>query len=69
MKVKYDYEMRRFTKITDKYYRTGASRWIRARLLCPSIAVAERKFGLAPGSLNKYFYEEPWDDVMGYRKT
>ena len=60
--------MKRFTKITDKYYRTGARRWISARVIYSSVAEAERKLHLALGTLNQYFSREPWDEVMGYKK-
>ena len=64
----YDSFMKRFKKITDKYYKTGAKRWISARLIYSSVAEAERELHLALGSLNRYFNREPWDEVMGYQK-
>lgn len=69
IKPNYDTYMRQFEKHTDKYYITGAKRWLMARVICLSVAEAERRLNLALGDLNKYFNREPWDKAMGFQKA
>ena len=69
IKRQYDAVMKRFMKITDKYYRNGARKWAHARVLCSSVAQAETDLGIAQGELHKFLYKEPWDIAMGYRKS
>jgi hypothetical protein len=67
-KVEYDKVISNYLKHTDKYYLNSARKWLYARVLCKSVAEAERKLGLSLGRLNKELYAEPWDLVMGYNK-
>jgi hypothetical protein len=67
-RVEYDKALAKYLKHTDKYYVNSARKWLYARVLCKSVAEAERKLGMSLGRLNKELYEEPWDLVMGYNK-
>jgi hypothetical protein len=69
MKLKYDSIMKKYTKVTDRYYRCGARRWYFARVKCPSVAEAERELQMEQGELHHYLYKQPWDEIMGYKKN
>lgn len=68
MKPRYNAFMKKYTKVTDKYYKSGARKWLYARVLCGSVAEAERQLSMGQNRLNQFLYDEPWDSVMGYRK-
>lgn len=68
-KTQYDHAMKGYKKRTDKYYRNGAHKFLLARVICNTVAEAANKLDMDYDTLRGEFYDEPWDDIMGYLKS
>ncbi len=66
-KSKYDKAMKKFKKYTDKYYRNGARKWLLARVICSTLAIAAgEQLNIDPAQLSKDLI--PYDEAMGYQR-
>jgi hypothetical protein len=68
LKVRYNSVLKEYEKHTDKYYQTGAKRWLFGRVMCKSVAEAESLLNLNPGQLRQEFCDGPFDEAMSYQK-
>lgn len=65
MKPRYNAFMKKLTDVTDKLYRNGARKWLYARVLCETVAEAERRLDMGSNRLNQFYTMNPgmmlWD--------